>query len=115
MPEKRGLTDIEELMMQPKRPRVMYQAPPVEPVTSAETSSDSGEEEEDLPPTVSRPSVLLSPPVLTIRAQPFISKLVYLLGHNEYAQHVRWDSQVSAELYAELMRMKLTSLGLPSG
>lgn len=81
--------------MHPKRLKVVHQAEPIELVTSAETSSASGEEEhEDEPPTVSYSATAFTiASELTAATQPFISKLVYLLGHREYQTSVRWDSQ----------------------
>ncbi|ORY89430.1 HSF-type DNA-binding-domain-containing protein [Leucosporidium creatinivorum] len=89
--EKHGLIDIEELLM-PKRTKVDYNstaavenvsAPPLPALDPLSFSSDEADDVEDDEP-----------------ATPFISKLVYLLGHAEYQQYVRWDPQGKSVILA---------------
>ncbi|KAM0791352.1 hypothetical protein ACM66B_005819 [Microbotryomycetes sp. NB124-2] len=77
---KRQLRDIEELLPMPKKSK---QSP--EPVVSASVSpppipASPSDVEDDQAVQDDKPST------------PFISKLVYLLSHDEYKDYVQWDS-----------------------
>lgn len=77
MESKRALRDIEELLPMPKKSKSDATPETFNDQKSPATSSaspDLEDYEDDKPST------------------PFISKLVYLLTHSEYAKHVQWDA-----------------------
>ncbi|KAK4054484.1 hypothetical protein OIV83_000978 [Microbotryomycetes sp. JL201] len=76
---KRQLRDIEELLPMPKKSR---QSPEPQASTSVSPTLPAGAtfSDDDATSVDDKPST------------PFISKLVYLLTHDEYMDYVRWDS-----------------------